>query len=436
VAFVSVNRSILVATAALIIAPGAALAQNVGGSLAGAADAQSNFRRDRNVSVRSRPHPEYEAIGLRTGAFMVFPKVGAVAEATDNVFATPNDKRDDIVSRITPEVSVNSLWSRHSLSGYARAIVNRYADLSTESTDDYSAGLQGELDVLRGARINASADWSRLTEPRTSATAEGQARPVQYEMTSANLMAMREFNRLRLSGRLEARNFIYLARPGNRPQDDRDRLQTTATLRADYAISPDTALFVQVAGNRRSYRLRNPPSAAFPDFVDRDSQGVEALVGANFELSNLARGEVGFGYLRQTFERPDFAPITSLGARAQVEWFPTQLMTVTVTGARTVEEAGVLGASSMISSNIGVQVDYELLRNLIVSGQVGYGEDDYQGASRLDKRTSAGLSATYLLNRHAGVTVAYSRQEQASHGAVRGEDFKVNKIGATLTLQY
>ncbi|MFN3583214.1 outer membrane beta-barrel protein [Phenylobacterium sp.] len=430
------SRSILVATAALIVAPGAVLAQGVGGSLAGAADARSNFSRDRNVSVRSRPHPEYEAIGLRTGAFMVFPKLGASVEANDNVFATPGDKRDDVIGRFTPEVSVNSLWSRHALSGYARAVVNRYADLSTENTDDYAAGLQGRLDVLRAAQINLTADWSRLTEPRTSATSEGQARPVQYEVTSANLTAMREFNRLRLSGRLEARNFIYLARPANRPQDDRDRLQTTATLRADYALSPDTAFFVQVAGNRRAYRLENPPPAAFPDFVDRDSQGVEALVGANFEVSNLARGEIGFGYLRQTFDRPDFAPVKSLGARAQVEWFPTQLMTVTVTGARSVEEAGVLGASSMISSNVGAQVDYELLRNLILSGQVGYGEDDYQGAPRLDKRTSAGLSATYLLNRHAGVTVAYSRQEQTSHGAARGEDFKVNKIGATLTLKY
>jgi len=431
-----VNRSILVATAALIIAPGAALAQSVGGSLAGAAEAQSNFRRDRNVSVRSRPHPEYEAIGLRTGAFMVFPKISASVEANDNVFATPSDRQDDIIGRFTPEIAVNSLWSRHALSGYARAVVNRYADLSTENTDDYSAGLQGRLDVLRAAQVNLNADWSRLTEPRTSATSEGQARPVQYELTSATLSGMREFNRLRLSGRLEARNFIYLARPGNRPQDDRDRLQTTATLRADYAVSPDTALFVQVAGNRRAYRLENPPPTAFPDFVDRDSQGVEALVGANFEISNLARGEVGFGYLRQTFDRPDFAPIKGLGARGQIEWFPTQLMTVTVNGARTVEDAGVIGSSGYVSSNVGLQVDYELLRNLILSGQLGYGEDDYKGVSRLDKRTSAGLSATYLLNRHTGVTVAYTRQEQDSHGSAGGEDFKVNKIGATLTLQY
>lgn len=430
------NRSILVATAALIIAPGAALAQSVGGSLAGAAEAQSNFRRDRNVSVRSRPHPEYEAIGLRTGAFMVFPKISASVEANDNVFATPSDRQDDIIGRFTPEIAVNSLWSRHALSGYARAVVNRYADLSTENTDDYSAGLQGRLDVLRAAQVNLNADWSRLTEPRTSATSEGQARPVQYELTSATLSGMREFNRLRLSGRLEARNFIYLARPGNRPQDDRDRLQTTATLRADYAVSPDTALFVQVAGNRRAYRLENPPPTAFPDFVDRDSQGVEALVGANFEISNLARGEVGFGYLRQTFDRPDFAPIKGLGARGQIEWFPTQLMTVTVNGARTVEDAGVIGSSGYVSSNVGLQVDYELLRNLILSGQLGYGEDDYKGVSRLDKRTSAGLSATYLLNRHTGVTVAYTRQEQDSHGSAGGEDFKVNKIGATLTLQY
>lgn len=428
------HRRVLLAGLAIasIAAAAPATAQNV----EQAGEAYSNFRRDRNVSVRQRPHPGYEALGLRAGAFMVWPKVSASVERNDNIFATATNEQDDTIFRVTPEVSATSLWSRHALNAYARATVNRFADFETENTEDYSVGANGRIDVLRTAQINAGVDWSRSTEPRTTATSEGQARPVQFEVTSAYLAGAREFNRLRLSSRLATQHFVYLSRPGNRPQDDRDRTVTTLTGRADYALSPDTAFFVQVAGNKRAYRLENPPAAAFPAFVDRDSEGVEILAGANFEISALMRGEIGLGYLSQEYDAVAFNKIDGFGARGQLEWFPTQLMTVTLTGSRTVEDAGIPGSAGYLSSNIGGQVDYELLRNVIITGRAGWGEDEYKGIDRTDKRNTAGVSATYLMNRNLGVTVSYDRFKQTSRGSAGGNDFTVNRVGATLTLQY
>jgi hypothetical protein len=210
------------------------------------------------------------------------------------------------------------------------------------------------------------------------------------------------------------------------------------TGRADYAVSPDTAFFVQVAANKHDYRLGATPSvlATYPGFQNRDSKGVEALVGVNFELSATARGEIGVGYVKQSFSNSRFADISGFGSRAQVEWFPTQLTTVTATGSRTIEDAGIVGASGYLSTNLGVQVDHELLRNVIVSGQVGYGNDDYKGLDRNDKRYTAGVSATYLLNRSVGVTVGYNHFKQNSRGTAGSGDFNVDKVGATLTLQY
>jgi hypothetical protein len=73
---------------------------------------------------------------------------------------------------------------------------------------------------------------------------------------------------------------------------------------------------------------------------------------------------------------------------------------------------------------------------VIVSGQAGYGSDDYKGVARNDKRYTAGVSATYLLNRSLGVTVGYNHFKQNSRGAAGSGDFSVDKVGATLTLQY
>jgi hypothetical protein len=440
---VTANKFLLLAGAAMLITAGAqtASAQTARGALAGAQDAQSNFRRDRNISVRQRPHEGYEALGLRAGAFMVWPKLTSTVERTDNVYATATDEESDTVFHITPELNATSNWSRHSLSAYARAVINRFVDFETENTEDYSVGAVGRLDILRNAEANAGIDFSRLTEPRTSSSSPvNSAEPIQYELTSGYLSGSREFNRLRLSGRLDSRKFNYLngETTTGTPvlQDDRDRTVNTAMARVDYAVSPDTALFFQVAANKRAYRLNNPPAALYPAFVNRDSDGIEALVGANFEISALMRGELGVGYIKQQFDEAGFRDISGLGVRGQVEWFPTQLTTLTLTGSRTVEDAGIIGASGYLSSNIGAQVDYELLRNVILSGQVGYGEDDYRGIDRTDERVTAGVSATYLMNRNVGVTVGYSRFDQSSKGAGGGDDFTVNKVGATLTLQY
>lgn len=435
------NQRLLAASAALVIASGGgAFAQER--SLAQSSDAYSNFARDRNISVRQRPHPGYEALGLREGAFMVWPKISTTVEYNDNIFATSADEKSDTVFHVSPEIDLTSNWSRHELDAYVRSTLNRNADYSSENTTDYSVGTNGRLDVLRTAQVNAGADWSRLTEPRTSAPAQaegfGLAHPTQYETLSAYLSGAREFNRLRVSGRLDARNFIYLDRTGNPPQHDRDRLLTVYTARADYALSPDTALFVQVAGNTRDYRLSATPSvlAAYPFFENRDSKGVEALVGANFELSALTRGEIGVGYVKQKFDNPRFKDISGFGARAQVEWFPTQLTTVTFTGSRTIEDAGIVGASGYLSTNLGAQVDHELLRNVILSANASYGNDDYKGVDRQDKRYGAGVGATYLLNRSVGVTVGYNYYKQNSRGTAGSGDFSINKVGATLTLQY
>ncbi|MDO8408739.1 MAG: outer membrane beta-barrel protein [Phenylobacterium sp.] len=433
------NKRVLAASAAIAVAAGftpAAEAQTARGALNQVSGAESNFARDRNISVRQRPHEGYEALGLRLGTFMAYPKVSVTAEHNDNIYGVATNETDDLIWRVQPEISLNSGWSRHALQARARASINRYQDNGSEDTDDYTVGASGRLDVSRATQIAAGADWSRMTEPRTSSsTPQASTAPIQYDLASANVGLSHEFNRLRVSGRYDIREYDYedgrTAAGTPIEQDDRDRKVHAVTARADYAVSPATALFVEVSRNWREYDL-TPPAVA----LTRDSEGTQALVGANFELGALVRGEVGVGYITQEYDDPRFDELEGLGARAQVEWFPTQLTTVSLTGSRTVEDSGIPGSSGYLSTNVGAQVDHELMRNIILTGQASYGQDEYEGVDRDDDRLNLGVSGTYLLNRYAGLTVAYSYFDQSSGGADGGNDFKVNKLGATLTLQF
>lgn len=433
-----VGKGVAVLASVGVIAHGsAALGQSVSGSI-NAAQAQSVdlFARDRSVSVRERPHPEYEAFGIGLGAFTAFPRLQVDAESNDNIFAVTTGEDNDVIFRVKPEVSLESGWSRHALQAYARMSISRYQDFDTENTEDWGMGAAGRIDITRAANLAAGGDYARLTEPRTSSNAPAStADPVRYDLAQAYVAGARVSGRLKLSARADWRSFDYddgaTLSGVVIDQDNRDRAIVSLSGRGDYAISPDTALFVQVTGNERDYDV-----ASIPLSPARDSSGYEILGGANFELGAVARGEVAAGYISQQFEEAPYSEIEGFGARAQLEWFPTQLTTVTATASRTIEDSGIVGSGGYLSSAVGLQLDHELRRNIILTGQLSYSRDEYDGIDRDDDRFSASVGGTYLVNRRLGVSLAVSHLEQSSSGIDGGADFAVNRLMLSLVTQF
>src|SRR3546814_20616565 len=73
--------------------------------------------------------------------------------------------------------------------------------------------------------------------------------------------------------------------------DDRDRAVWIAAVQAAYEIVPAYQAFVRAVYNKRDYRT------GVDDFgIDRDSQGLELVVGTEFDLTGLTFGSVFVGY--------------------------------------------------------------------------------------------------------------------------------------------
>ncbi|WP_029910575.1 outer membrane beta-barrel protein [Caulobacter sp. UNC358MFTsu5.1] len=400
--------------------------------VASAQDLGSNFKRDRNVTVRERPRPDYEAKGIKAGGFTVYPRVTGSVERNDNIYATAIAEQDDTIWRVKPEVAIRSDWSRHALGAFASATINRYSDFDTENTEEYTVGVNGRADITRGSNVTGSLQYQKRTEPRTSPTSPlAAATPVEYSLVTGSVIGVKEFNRIRLTGRLTDRNYNYddvrNIAGGVLDQDARDRNEIYYGLKAEYAVSPDTALFGSIVGNTKNYDLATS---------GRDSDGYSATVGANFELSSLVRGEIEIGYMDQSYDLPIYDDIDGVSAKAEVEWFPTQLTTVTFDGSRTIEEAVATGSQGYISNNVSASVDHELLRNVLLSAEASYGKDDYQSIDRNDKRTGASAGVTYLINRNVGVFLTYTYLKQESSGGQRGSSFSDNKLAASIALQF
>ena len=402
-----------------------------------AADAAvDNFTRNRNTSVQQRSRPDYDAPGLRAGAFMVYPRLEVQAEHNSNIYATATNEVDDTIFHVRPELSIESGWSQNSLSAYVRGSLNRYVDNDSENVDEFSTGGNGRIDVARLTSIGFGGNFTSSFEPRTAPDAAANAvEATKLDTAQAYVSGTRSAGYLKVSGRADWRSYNYqdgMTLAGTLiEQDTRDRDVVSASGRVDLAISPDTAFFVQATGNERSYDLASTALAP-----NRNSTGAEYLLGANFEVSALVRGEVAVGYYEQDFDEIIYDDTSGYAARAQMEWFPSGLTTVNLAVGRTVEDSATPGVGAFVSTNLSLGLDHELLRNVILNLRTGWGEDAYEGIDRDDRRLTASLGATYLINRRLGVNATVSTLDTQSKGANRDSDFTVNKLAISLVTQF
>jgi hypothetical protein len=399
--------------------------------IAQAQDLGSNFKRDKNVSVRQRPRPDYEAAGQKAGGFTVYPRVTVDAEYNDNIYAVGAGKDSDTIWRVKPEVAVRSDWSRHALGFFAGANVIRYTDNSTENAEEYTLAGNGRIDIDRGSNVALSAQAQKLIEPRTAPTAPtASGEPVEYDLNQGSIVLTKEFNRLRVIGRVDDKDYNYKdvrnnAGTGTVDQDFRDRNELYYGGKAEYAVSPDTAVYLSALGNKKDY-----------DSGNRTSDGYVVGVGANFDISEVARGDIQVGYMKQSYDDIAYKAIDGFNAIGRVEWFPTQLTTIGVNGSRTIEESTALNSPGYVSNNFGASIDHELLRNVLLSATASYGKDAYEQIDRDDKRTNFSATATYLLNRRVGLFLTYNYLKQNSNGSDKGASFKDNKLIASVALQF
>jgi len=246
---------------------------------------------------------------------------------------------------------------------------------------------------------------------------------------TSSLVAVKEFNRLRLTGRLDDKDFDY--KDQGSPlfnQNTRDRNEIYYGGKAEYAVSPDTAIYATATGNKKDYDLSS--------LTDRSSDGYVVGLGANFDVSELMRGDIQVGYMKQSYDLATYKDISGFSAAGRLEWFPTQLTTLGLNGSRSIEESTAAGSQGYIANNLGASIDHELMRNVLLSATYSHGKDNYKGVDRDDKRDNFSATATYLLNRRVGLFLTYNYLKQDSSGAAKGASFKDNKLIASVALQF
>ncbi len=355
-------------------------------------------------SVRDRSKLDYDAIGIRAGSFLLYPSLISKLVFDSNVFAQAAGEVSDWAAITTPRVVAESNWSRHSLLFELLARDVRYFDQTSQNYTDVNGRIVGRLDARRDLTIQGSLKLGRVHAPLGSGDAPGlAAEPVSDTVFDSELAIHKTFNRVKvtLKGGYESHNYEDVAAigGGTLDQDFRDADAYEAGGRVAVAFSPDTSIFGDITYIRTEY--------ANPSATLSDSNTIRALAGLEFAPSALVRGEVGVGYTWRGYDGAGIGDEMGFAYLADVIWNPTPLITVTIGGEGHIEDTTVAGSPGRLSSSGHIIVDYELLRNLIVSPQVRIDQIKYYGIARDDLLIAPGIRLDYMLNRHLHVGGEY-----------------------------
>lgn len=382
-----------------------------------------NFDRGRNQSVLERPRPDYDAQPVRVGSFNVLPSVELGVGASDNVYQTNNNKQGDGYGFVKPALVAASDWSLHSLEFAATGNLKRYIDETPRNLSLFAIRGGGRLDLPSGFTVFGEARYNREFE-------SAQTGAVQVFTTGAFSTYDRLFLALRAERQVgQSRITLAFDHTGLdfRPiktsgltisQSTRDRVINRATARLEYAFTPSVAIYSQVSYENTDYSI---PIAALKG--NRDSDGARILVGASFDLAGFMRGKIGVGYGLRNYKLPIFDNVSGFSADVKLEYFPTELTTVTFAASRTIEDTAIGSTSSYNDTRASLRVDHELLRNLLLHGLAEVAWQDYFEAVLKARNYRLNIGAEYFSSRKVRLRFDLNGYHRKDNGTGASSNF-------------
>jgi hypothetical protein len=363
---------------------------------------------DEEPVIRRRrvpPEDPYAPQGMAAGALRLYPVLQSGAILSSNPRQRNGGSKAGLGLRLAPSFRLESDWVRHSLrlNGSAEIIDYPSRDIPVERTANLT--LAARIDVRRTTFIDfdANYDYDRTgaEDSEVPDTAEGDR--VEHEL--GGFAALNHtFGRLTLRGRSGARLKLFedvqLAGGGIEDNADRNYVEPELALRATYETSPALKPFADVAYRPRLH-LDTPDRNGF----DRDSQGGQLRLGAQFDASPLWSGELAMAYTVRDYDDPALGTIGALGIIGNVVWRPTELTTITASANSSIDETVAAGSGGTRTYEARLEAEHELRENILLVARTGIEFDQRDGPD--DLTFDAGIGVTYRFNPWLAWTAGY-----------------------------
>jgi hypothetical protein len=366
---------------------------------------------------------------IRVGNYIIAPEVGAAVVYNDNIFSSDLEKVGDFRSEITPSVRFISQLPRHVLDLSLDGKIVNYAEHPDQDYANARAKLDGALHFDSAHTISASILSSLSHEERNSPSYPFAARdPVEVLHNKAAVGITRDVGRLygTITASAESWNFSDNVTLDGRPLDltPRDTQLYSTTLRVGYRVSPG----YEIVGKVRGLKNVNKGDGT----TDYDALGYEALAGVAFQSNPLLRWRILGGFGVRDYEKAGMASLTTSLMEAEVEWLPTQRLTIYATLSRKLNDIGGPDGSSLLQTGLDLRADYEVYHNLLLNVGANIRQDSSDSLGKPELVYGGRIGLDYYLNKNWLFTFSYEHDVRESDSDSREMHRNRFMLGAKL----
>jgi hypothetical protein len=362
--------------------------------------------------VKSRPRPEFDAVGGRIGTFKVIPKIELKETYQTNVYATSTDQQSDLITIIVPTIDFKSDSSLHSFNLKFKADFGLHTSNSSEDYQDYGTAADGHIDVTRNLKINYSGSFDKGHEERGAPDEAGGKEPGENIKISGLIGFKYKLSRLNfnMDTTLTATDYDDVTANNGTiiNNDDRDQSEYLSTLKIGFDVSSDFTAFTKY-----EYKVLDFDDTLDDDGANRDTKNHKISIGSDIDITSLIKGEVSTGYFWESYANTAFREITGYTVGLDLTWNVTNLTTLTGGIDRDTKQTTSSDVSSTTNTKLSFGLDHELLRNLIFSVGGSYLLAESNGGTKEDTTKDAEIGTKYLLNRnyYVGFKIKYLRKD-------------------------
>ncbi|MFD2113005.1 outer membrane beta-barrel protein [Thiorhodococcus fuscus] len=392
---------------------------------------------DYSRSVAERPIETYRNSMVQLGAWQFYPGIELDELYDSNIYATPNDEKDDFITILKPRARLESDWSVHEIKFEAGGDFGFYGDYTDENYQDYYIRNSDRFEIVRDTNLIVGALYQHAHESRSSSdNIYSSAEPITYDLLSGTLGFERSLGiiSLRIDGRIDDISYDNTDIIGGGTMDNsiRDREILDGGIRLGYKPMEGSEAYFKARMNEVTYDDSTKYGGP-----DRDNSGFELSVGLSKTISDLWVFDAYLGYAPSDYVDASLEDVSggdAIIAGASVLWNPTALTSVIGTLDRRAYQTTQSGASAEIDTSISFEVQHKLTRSVILDTSLGYSNQDYAGSSREDDVYRLGLGASYFFTNLISVRAAYGYQERDS--SIESNEFDKHMASLQLRVNY
>jgi len=361
--------------------------------------------------------------GFAVGKFQILPTFVLKETFNDNIFATQDSEEEDLITTLSPNVTVKSNWEKHKLSVYSGADVEIYKNDSNQNFEDFWAGGDGRFEISDQSGVFGGGSIKYDHVDRQDVNEAFGITPTRFIDNQGHMGIYHDMNKfaLRVGGtfqKLDFDNVSSLAGPIN--NNDRDRSLYTGGARLGYKYNKKLVYFLQGSYDERHYDL---------DFDDggfhRDSDGFRTAGGFSYKFNPSTHAEVFGGYIYQDYDDPRLKKVSTYDIGAKLTWKMNPATSLILFVDRTAEETIIFNASSYISTLIQASLQHKFSKPMELNWSLVYFNNNFTGIIRNDNSIYANLGLKYFFTRRLYVGVEYQYSNRDSN--IAGQDFQRNQ---------